>query len=216
MSASLRGNVIPWILATVSGIIMYVQYYFNIGPANSLAEAIKTTTIIVSTMAMAIGTINLVGTHTDYLRNPRTAGGQKVMSIYWMFCCFATMIGGLIPPLMTSSIYNFMMEHIRIPANIAAVALFPPWILVAAYRAFKIRNFETLLFTVSAFFVALGNVPIGGVIWSGFPLVGSWLTQKVTAAVFRAITIGIGIGLIAMALRLYLMMNRALYRAVEA
>jgi hypothetical protein len=216
MSASLRGNTIPWLLATVSGVIMYVQYYVNIGPANSLAEIIKTTTIIISTLAMGIGTLNLVGTHTDYLRNPRTAGGQKVMSIYWLAVCFVTLIGGIIPPLMTHSIYNFMMENIRVPANIAAVALFPPWILVAAYRAFKIRNFETLLFTISAFFVALGNVPIGGVIWSGFPLVGTWLTQKVTAAVFRAITIGIGIGLIAMALRVYLMMNRALYRTIEA
>jgi hypothetical protein len=213
--SEIRGNTIPWILALVSGVVMYLQFYFDVGVFNSLAEMIKTTTIVISTIAMGIGFLNLVSTHVKYLQSTREVAAQKVMSVYWLFCCLVTFVTGVIPPMLSHPVYNFMMERIRVNANIAASALFPPWILVAGYRAFKIRNIESLFFTLSAALVALGNVPVGGLIWSGFPVIGGWITQKLIAAVFRAITIGIGIGVIGMALRVYLRMERALYRRME-
>jgi hypothetical protein len=149
------------------------------------------------------------------MRSAREVIGQKVMSIYWLLICFTVLITGLLPPLMGHPWHKWMMGNINLHSNAAAMALFPPWILVAAYRAMKANSVEALVFTLSGVLVALGNVPIGQVAWSGFPVLGGWLTQKLTASVFRAITIGIGLGLCAMALRIYLRMEKSMYREVE-
>ncbi len=208
---NIKSKEIPWILTVIAGGAMYAAYYFNVPMIDTFASSLTTTTIIITTIAMGLGTINLVRTHLRYISSKREAKEQKLLSGYWIFICLATFLLGIIPPMLTNSGYNFLQEQIRIPARLAGKALFMPWVLLAAYRTFRIRNLESFFFSISAVIVALGNVPIGSIFWSGFPILGMWITNTVITAVFRAITIGIGLGYVTLAIRNYLRLEKSVW-----
>jgi hypothetical protein len=47
----------------------------------------------------------------------------------------------------------------------------------------------------------LKNAPLGELIWAGFPELGSWLMTYPSGGVYRAIILGIGLGMIVIGLR---------------
>jgi hypothetical protein len=55
----------------------------------------------------------------------------------------------------------------------------------------------------------LGRVPIGAAIWDGFPNVTEWIMSFPNAAAKRGIRLGIDLGLISMALRMILGIERS-------
>jgi hypothetical protein len=83
------------------------------------------------------------------------------------------------------------------------------FITSAAFRAFRARNKEAVLLLVAAVLVMLGRVPIGSAIWSGFPDVTEWIMSFPNAAAKRGIRLGIDLGLISMALRMILGIERS-------
>jgi hypothetical protein len=93
--------------------------------------------------------------------------------------------------------------------------------LLAAYRAFKVRNLDATLMMISAMIVMMGNVPIGNAIthplrdlYGGvfqFPTWAIWLMNNVNTPASRAMGFGIAIGVIAISLRLWLSLERGAF-----
>ena len=76
------------------------------------------------------------------------------------------------------------------------------WLLVpATYRAFRARNLDATILLLSGVIVMLMNVPIGEAIWSGFPVVGQWISSIPNIAGQRAFIITVAIGIIILTLR---------------
>jgi hypothetical protein len=69
------------------------------------------------------------------------------------------------------------------------------------FRGARTRNWVGMLLLISSIITVLRMAPVGEVIWTGFPVIGTWLNAVPNAAVMRAITIGMGIGLIATMVR---------------
>jgi hypothetical protein len=109
----------------------------------------------------------------------------------------------------------------------ASLAFF---IVSAAYRAFRVRNFAATLLLFAACLVMVGNVPLGTDIWRGiarlihlavpsadftrlagfelFSRVKDWLMSTPQAAAARGIGIGLALGSMAMSLRIILGIER--------
>ena len=47
----------------------------------------------------------------------------------------------------------------------------------------------------------LSNVALGELVWADFPLVGSWIKDVPMMAVFRALAMGVGLGVILIGFR---------------
>jgi len=96
------------------------------------------------------------------------------------------------------------------------------YIASAAYRAFRIRNAEASLLMGAAFIVMLGQVYAGQWLTHWLPTEGlmsnarvetlsDWLLTRVNAPAIRAVGFGLGVGLLATALRIWLSLERGSY-----
>jgi len=105
--------------------------------------------------------------------------------------------------------FMYVYFNIQFPLEATMYSLLAFFMTSASFRAFRARNKEALLLLLAAVIVMLGRVPIGSSIWHGFPKVTEWLMTYPNAAAKRGITIGIDLGLISMALRMILGIERS-------
>jgi len=96
------------------------------------------------------------------------------------------------------------------------------YMAAAAYRAFRLRSGEATVLVVAAFLVMLGQVPAGMWLTRGLPAhnwlvnlrvenIALWLLNVVSMAGLRAVNFGVGIGALAMSLRLWLNLERGAF-----
>ncbi len=92
----------------------------------------------------------------------------------------------------------------------AMFALLAFYIATAAYRAFRIRSLEGFIMMLAALVVILGQIPQGPLyIWTGLPELRERLMKYVSTPSFRAIFFGSTIAGLAMAVRMWLSLERS-------
>src|SRR5438067_2366765 len=95
-------------------------------------------------------------------------------------------------------------------------------IVSAAYRAFRIRSAEAAILMITAVVLMLGQVPVGALLTGWIPPHGTWAALRIenisqwvltaiNAPAQRAIGFGLGLGQLAMALRIWLSLERGTY-----
>jgi len=122
--------------------------------------------------------------------------------------------------------YNSLFNGLMMNFDSAMFALLAFYIVSAAYRAFRIRSMEAILLMISALVVMLGMVDFG--LWlthsipltSGFAFlriesISGWILSWVNMPAQRAVMIGVNIGALAMALRLWLSLERGSFFSQE-
>jgi hypothetical protein len=100
-----------------------------------------------------------------------------------------------------SAAYTFMFNNVYSPISSTFFSILVFYTASAAYRTFRLKNFQAGLLLVSAILLMIGKVPIGNVMWSGFPKISTWLLQYPVAAANRGILIGSSVGLMAVGIR---------------
>ena len=99
------------------------------------------------------------------------------------------------------------------------------YIVSAAYRAFRVRSVEATMLLVTAVIVMLGQISIGQLLTAWIPdnamgglghdlhieVIRNWILTKANAPATRAIAFGLGIGSLAVALRIWLGLERGSY-----
>ncbi|GIV02952.1 MAG: hypothetical protein KatS3mg015_1782 [Fimbriimonadales bacterium] len=113
---------------------------------------------------------------------------------------------------MAFSIVFLDMLQILDAAMFSLIAFF---ILSAAYRAFRVRSIEATIMMAVALIVLLGFIPLAMALTAGLPAEGflsnfrienmkTWILLNMSTPALRAIDLGLGLGLLAMALRILL------------
>jgi len=96
------------------------------------------------------------------------------------------------------------------------------YIAAAAYRAFRVRSIEAILLMGAAFVVMLGQVPFGMALTARLPtegllasfrieVISNWILQTINTPAYRAMNFGLALGGLAMALRIWLSLERGSY-----
>ncbi len=101
-----------------------------------------------------------------------------------------------------STPFDFMYYTIYMSLSATIFSLLAFYVASAAYRSFRARNFLSSLLLVSALIVMIGRVPVGAILWKGFPWLQEWIMTWPNTAGQRAIQIGAAIGVIASGLRI--------------
>jgi hypothetical protein len=119
--------------------------------------------------------------------------------------------------------YRSLFRDVLNSFDAAMFATLAFYIISAAYRAFRIKNVEATLMMVAALVVMLGMIPLGQALTSFLPERGSflsnlrvdnisnWMLTTLNAAAQRAINFGLGVGALAIALRVWLSLERGAY-----
>ncbi len=101
-------------------------------------------------------------------------------------------------------LYEFLYTGLFVSLGSAMFSLLGVYIAAAAYRAFRVRSFESALMMSAAVVVMLGQIPFGLYLYSELPEARLWLMEVPNSAAFRAIKIGASIAGLIMAFRMWL------------
>lgn len=102
------------------------------------------------------------------------------------------------------SIYHLLYDGLFIALGSAMFSLLGFYMAAAAYRAFRVRSFESSLMMGAAVIVMLGQIPFGLWIWDGFTDLRLWLLSTPSTAAFRAVKFGAAVAGLVMAFRMWL------------
>lgn len=122
--------------------------------------------------------------------------------------------------------YNALFNGALINLDSTMFALLAFYIASAAYRAFRIRTVEAGLLMASALLVMLGLVNFGVWMTSAIPIhsawaffrlerLSSWVMNWFNMPAQRAVTIGVAVGALAMAMRIWLSLERGTFFSQE-
>jgi len=203
MTMTIRREL-PLILATLTALVMIASFFLNIPPLNQLAAESQRLMVPIGSAARLVGGITLLIHHVLRIQRRR---GKWALNALFVGVFFFFLILYMIPGL--GEVYNTLYVTIVGRTTEAMWGIIALFMVSMAYRAFAIKNLETGLFAASCVLVLFGNAPIGDAIIPGSHSAVRWLMDVPTMAGMRAITIGLGLGIIAYGLRVMLGYERA-------
>lgn len=121
--------------------------------------------------------------------------------------------------MMNVKMFDFLFDGLLVNLDAAMFSLIAFFILSAAYRAFRVRNVEAGIMMGAAVVILMSFVPLGLAITSwlnpdtfvgNFRIdsVADWLLDTINTPALRAIDLGLGLGILAMAIRIMLGLER--------
>lgn len=210
MSDVLRSKVLITAIPIIITLIMFVEYFFNIPIIAGAAENLRTWAIVISNLALGLGVVNLVRTHGK--RFQARTPGRWYFSAWTLVIFFAMTAFGLMTT--GSGGYKYLFMYIYTPLGQTMYASTGFYIFSSAYRAFRARNLDAALLLIAGCFVVLTNAPIGGAIWSGIPIIGTWIMENGQVPAYRIFTMTAGFGLLAYGYRVIMGKERGFYGEV--
>ena len=180
---------------------------------------------IVGAVAFGLGVINLFQIHGRRIvkKNP-----NYFFSYVFFIGFFTTLTIGILqkhhPNSINKNLYDLVVVggYQNLDATMFSIIAF--YITSAAYRAFRVKSVEATLLLVTALIVMLGQISLGQLLTDWLPEQGAgflgnfrfevirdWILNKANTPAVRAINFGLGIGSLAVALRIWLGLERGSY-----
>ncbi|MBC7328884.1 hypothetical protein H5T88_00840 [bacterium] len=177
---------------------------------------------VIGAFAFPLGLISLAVVHLGNIRRRREGW---YFSLFLFIAMLAMALSAFLNhyarlPL-AKNIFTCLFSGLYIPLGVAMMSTLAFYIVSAAYRAFRVTNVEAVLMMGAAIIVMLGQIPFGMWLTSWLPMQGivaslrienlsNWFMTVVNMSVQRAIGFGLAIGGIAMALRVWLSLERGM------
>lgn len=190
-----------------------------------LVPAFTDFTVTVSALTVGLGVINLFQIHGKRLIKGGNNAFNSFMFFLSMFVMFVIQILNKHRPNAINKNLNelfFTGAYSTLDATMFSIIAF--YIVSAAYRAFRVRSPEATLLLVTAIIVMVGQTAVGQLLTSFLPanpdafahnfrveIVRDWILTKANTPVTRAINFGLGVGSLAVALRIWLGLERGSY-----
>jgi hypothetical protein len=209
------------------------------------ASTVGQVTQVVAGFTFLLGIYNLVFVHGNAIRRRREGWQNSVaffaaflaMAGFAFWRDWQIWFGGPAPPGWVRDVdprhaarphdaYTLLFDGLYRNLDATMFSILAFYIVSAAYRAFRVRSGEAGVLMVVAIILMLGQVPLGMALTNWIPAEGTWgilrvehLSQFILTAVNgpvqRAIGFGIGLGMLAMALRIWLSLERGTYFGQE-
>ncbi len=197
------GRILATVVAISTGILILAGYFID--ALNGLNALLLDWATIVIAFSLLLGLINLLRVHLNkvLLKEP-----NRIYSVVLISSLVLTLIAGIVYGGPNSVVGQGIFSYILRPLESTIFAMMIFFIASAAYRAFRIKNFETFLFVAFAIIVLLGQVPAGYQLWSDLPLIKEWVMLVPVLAGTRGILLGVALGTIATGLRILLGADR--------
>jgi hypothetical protein len=199
---------IPLALCFVFGVFMAIQYFI---PHHSVADMQERVLMWLQTLlafAFLLGTISLIKVHYHKIRDRTDDRAYSYVTLIGLL----TMIGfGFFHSShnLPGSPFSMLFLNVQVPIEATMFSLLAFYVASAAFRAFRARTLEATLLLVAACIVMLGRVPIGDIIHEGIPQMTRWILEVPNLASKRGVMIGVGLGMMATALKIILGIERA-------
>ncbi len=207
---------VPFALSLIFAAFRFVleafegPYNYTLASGDKLLNAMSWAMTFLSCGALFLGVLNLFRIHTNNIRRKRP---HWQFSVYLLAVLVYQGVLGLATH-HTNPVYDWLYQAVYVSLDSTMFSLLCFYIASAAYRAFRVRNVDAAVMLAAAFFLMMGNVPIGEVIWGpdkwlgGFAGVKNWILRVPNTAGNRAISLGIFLGIMATQSRILLGIER--------
>ncbi len=182
----------------IASLVILFDFALRNPTLQSVATDLNNWAVVVGAFALGIGAYSLI------LRHGRMISKRSPLwpySLLLLGTMLAFIVTGLATGSITSPQYNWIYTAIIMPISSSLYGMNAFFIASASYRAFKAKSWEALVLLVAAIFLMFKNAPIGGVISPILPQIGGIIWDFAAATGMRALLIGIGIGTLALGLR---------------
>jgi hypothetical protein len=209
---------IPLALVFVFGVFMIFQYFVPHENSEWVYEFLLDWIYIIGIFALALGIWSLVRVSVDKVRYKRPNWGYPIITLAGLFLMIFFGFTGyrdgswgfyfMTAEGLSNPMFRHFFDYIMIPIQATMFALLAFFIASAAYRAFRARNILASLLLLAALIVMLRFNPYLGPIRSVVADASTWLLNVPNLAAKRAIVIGVGLGIVATALKVILGIER--------
>lgn len=184
--------------ATICGVFMTLQYFVSTPAMDASYRVILSWVQIIFACALIVGIGAVVIHHWEKIRR-RPA--ERPYSFVLLASIIAMAVAGFTGGIDQGSSFLWIFNHIQAPLQATVFSLLAFYVTSAAYRGFRARSVESVVLIVAALVVLIGRVPLGDMISARVPQAAEWIVNVPALAAKRALLIGIGLGMVATALR---------------
>ena len=175
---------------------------------------------IVAAFAVGLGVFSLVQVHGKRVRK---GGGDAFNSAVFLLSMTLMFVIAILqkahPNSINKNLNTLLFDGAFQTMDATMFSIVAFYIVSASYRAFRVRSVEATLLLITATLVMLGQIAVGTWLthWDWVPhnlhieIIRDWILTKANAPASRAIVFGLGIGGLAVSLRLWLGLERGSY-----
>ncbi|HDL03531.1 MAG: hypothetical protein DRP46_01280 [Candidatus Zixiibacteriota bacterium] len=204
---------LPLMMVFVFGFAMIIQYFIPHQASEWVNAFLMDWMMIIGVFALALGIWSLIKVSWDKIKYKKPNWEYAIVTLAGLFLMiffgfdyfrhFSTPIGS------DNYMYVHFYRHIVIPIQSTMFSLLAFFIASAAYRAFRARSLLATLLLIAALVIMLRFNPLLGPIQPIMEKFSVWLLNVPNLAAKRAIVIGVGLGMVATALKVILGIERA-------
>lgn len=204
-------NQLPLLLVFVLGILVAVQEFIPLDIAKNFKEFALDWTIVIGVFAMALGLWSLTKVSMDKIQRRQENWQYAIVTMAGLvamilFSVYGWMRGG-IENALSGYMFVHFFDHVMVPIQATMFSLLAFFIASAAYRAFRARSMLATLLLLAAVIVMLRVVYMGP-LSDPVNQAADWIINVPNLAAKRAILIGVGLGIVATALKVILGIER--------
>jgi hypothetical protein len=187
-------------IAISVGLFVLLDFFVQNAFIGALKFVFVRWAIIVAAFAMVLGFFNVLTVHLNKILRFKQGW---FYSIFLVLTMMVVLILGLIEG-PQGSLTSRIFQYILFPLQATIFSLLAFFVASAAYRAFRVRNWESALLVISGVIVLLGQIPLWGALTSS----KEWVLGVFSMAGSRGILLGAALGTVATGLRVLLGIDR--------
>ena len=191
-------DLLPVAIAIGVGIVVLLGQFIQNGIVHQTGDLMIAWATMVASFAVLLGLVNVLTVHMQRMVRREAGAWASIFILASALIVFLIVLpsGG------ADSASNWVLHYIYQPLDTAFLALLVFFMATAAYRALRIRTWETALFVISALIVLIGAAPITTTVAPWLANVYGWVMNVPAVAGVRGIALGVALGVIATGLRL--------------
>jgi len=201
----LISRTLSTVVAMSVGLLVLADFFISADPIDALGLYLIRTASVVAAFALVLGMVNVLTVHLGKMYGREKGWGYSMVLLGALFFTLAV---GFLTGGPTSVWVQDLFETVLFPLEATLFSLLAFFIVTAAYRAFRVKSFETGLFVVFGILVLLGQVPVGAMLWDQLPVIRDWVLDVPALAGARGILLGVALGSVATGLRVLLGLDR--------
>lgn len=198
-------KTLPLIIVFTSGFFMLIAFFIPVKFIQDTSQTLQNWYVGVAAFFVFIGILNLIKISIEKIQRRLRDWQYSFILLGFLFVMMAAgFIKGSEGSLFLYLFYNFFT-----PCSATMFSLLAFFVASASFRAFRAKTPEATLLLIAAVLVMIGRIPLGYRLWHGFPDLVEWIMTVPNTAANRGIIFGINLGLISMALRVLLGIERS-------
>jgi len=199
-------RLIPTVIAMAIGVVVLLDLFVDNVYLDMIGQTLVGWAIIVAAVALILGLINLLSVHFKRI-------GDRAEGWPYSIALILAMLAVAVPGLLDAagprnSLVAWIFANVQYPLQAAMFALLAFFIFTAAYRAFRLRHWESTFFILAGVFVLLGATPLTDTLWSGFADIRAWILAVPAMAGARGIILGAALATVIAGTRILLGIDR--------